>query len=186
MRSFFLACTLACIAVGAEPAAGPPETVPSLDLSRYEGRWYEVVRKPNRFQKACDRDVLVQYTRRPDGRIGVFNQCTEADGDLRSVTGVARRPEPEQDPAKLEVRFAPAFLSFLPMVWADYWVIDLDPEYRWAVVGGPEHEYLWVLSRTPDLPKETLDAILERARAQGYNVSDLVRTRHTQPFGGTT
>ena len=164
--------------VSTAPAQDGPETVSALDLARYEGRWYEVVRKPNRFQKACASDVLVQYTRRSDGRIDVFNQCSEEDGAIRSVTGVARIPEPESHPARLEVRFAPAFLSFLPMVWADYWVIDLDPDYRWAVVGGPDREYLWVLSRTPSMPRETLDGIVQRAQSQGYDVSNLVRGRH--------
>jgi apolipoprotein D and lipocalin family protein len=177
-----LLVAVAGAALGAEPSAAPLETVADLDLARYEGRWYEVVRKPNRFQKACAGDVLVQYTRRPDGRIEVFNQCSEADGDIRSVTGVARRPDPDGYPARLEVRFAPAFLSFIPAVWADYWVIDLDPGYRWAAVGEPDRKYFWVLSRTPGLPADTLDSILERAKLQGYDLSDLVRTRHGQPL----
>jgi len=179
LRSVFVALVAVGATLGAESDLAPPKTVPDLDLARYEGRWYEVARKPNRFQKACASDVLVQYTRLADGRIEVFNQCSEADGDLRSVTGVARRPAPEEHPARLEVRFAPAFLSFLPMVWADYWVIDLDPEYRWAVVGGPERKYFWVLSRTPDLPTEVLNGILERAKGQGYELSDLLRSKHS-------
>jgi apolipoprotein D and lipocalin family protein len=122
--------------------------------------------------------VLVQYTRKPDGRMDVYNQCSEQDGDIRSVTGVARRPDPEQAPAKLEVRFAPAWLSFLPAVWADYWVIDLDPQYRWAVVGEPDRKYFWVLARTPNLEDAVLEGILERARGKGYDLSDLIRTQH--------
>ena len=169
------------LAFAAALSAQTLHTVDKLDLERYQGRWYEVARKPNRFQKACNSDVLVQYGLRPDGNLDVYNQCSESDGDLRSVTGLGRLPDPAAAPAKLEVRFAPAFLSFLPMVWADYWVIDLDPDYRWAVVGGPDRKYLWVLSRTPTLPRATLDGILERAKAQGYDLSDLVLTRHTQP-----
>ena len=179
MIRFAIGLLAVSAAFGAEPSSAPPRTVDALDLERYQGRWYEVARKPNRFQKACASDVLVQYTGLPDGRVQVFNQCSEADGDVRSVTGVARRPEPRQHPARLEVRFAPAWLSFLPMVWADYWVLDLDPEYRWAVVGGPGRKYLWVLSRTPELGEETLEGILKRVGEQGYDLSDLVRTRHT-------
>ncbi len=162
-------------AFAAEPADAPLTTVPALDLQRYQGRWYEIARKPNRFQKACARDVLVQYTLRDDARVDVFNQCTEDDGDLRSVTGVARIPD-SASPAKLEVRFAPAFLSFLPMVWGDYWVIDLDPDYRWAVIGEPEREYFWVLSRAPSLAPAVMEGILQRAKAKGYDLADIART----------
>lgn len=182
MIRFALGLLAVSAAFGAEPSSEPLQTVEHLDLERYQGRWYEVARKPNRFQKACASDVLVQYTGLPDGRIQVFNQCSEADGDVRSVTGVARRPDAAERPAQLEVRFAPAWLSFLPMVWADYWVLDLDPDYRWAVVGGPERKYLWVLSRTPSLPEGTLEEILERAAGQGYDLADLVRTRHRGPL----
>ncbi len=182
-RIAFCSLVLTACALGAEPAAPALQTVAELDLARYEGRWYEIARKPNRFQEACARDVLVQYTRRVDGRLDVFNQCSEQDGDVRSVNGIARIPAPEQAPGRLEVRFAPAFLSFLPMVWADYWVLELDPSYRWAVVGGPGLRYLWVLSRTPSLPRGTLDGILTRVREQGYDTSDLVVTLHGDALG---
>ena len=180
-RLAFLLIAGAWVGSAAEPTAPALETVPSLDLRRYQGRWYEIARKPNRFQAACAGDVIVQYGLREDGRVDVFNQCSEADGDLRSASGVARIPEPAQHPARLEVRFAPAFLGFLPMVWGDYWVIDLDADYRWAVVGEPERAYFWVLSRTPSLSEETLQGILGRARDQGYDLVDLLRTKHAAP-----
>ena len=125
----------------AEPARPPLRTVDSLDLSRYEGRWYEVARLPNKFQDACAGNVQVRYTLLENGRVSVFNQCSEADGDLRSVQGVARKATADGPPSRLQVRFAPAWLSFLPMVWADYYVIDLAPDYGWAVVGQPSREY---------------------------------------------
>ena len=175
-----LALLLSLGVSGAAAELGGPalETASELDLSRYQGRWYEIARKPNRFQKACAGDVMVQYGLPDDGRLDVYNQCSEEDGDLRSVSGEGRIAE-GVDASKLEVRFAPAFLSFLPFVWADYWVIDLDPDYRWAVVGEPGREYFWVLSRTPSLPEDALQGILDRARAQGYDLSDLIRTQHS-------
>ena len=79
----------------------------------------------------------------------------------------------------LEVRFAPAWLGWLPMVWGDYWVIDLDPEYRWALVGAPDADYLWILSREPQLEEAVVERLLERADARGYPVEDVIRTRQT-------
>ena len=60
------------------------------------------------------------------------------------------------------------------MVWADYWVVELDPEYRWAVVGGPSRKYLWILSRTPTMDRTQYDAIRARAAQRGYPVEKLV------------
>lgn len=171
----------ACLGtVLAAVATAPLETVPAVDLDRYQGRWYEIARKPNRFQKACAGAVMATYTLRPDARIDVLNECTEADGDTRAADGVARLPD-KDDATRLEVRFAPAFLSFLSAVWGDYWVIDLDPEYRWAVIGEPKRKYFWVLARIPKIEEQTLKGILERAEAQGYDLSDLLRTRQGEP-----
>lgn len=185
-RALALPALLALAALAlraAEPGAVSP--VPQLDLDRYAGRWYEIARKPNRFQNACAGEVTATYTRRADGRIDVFNQCNEAGGRTRAASAVGRRPDAAGAPAKLEVRFAPAFLSFLPIVWADYWVIDLDPAYRWAAVGGPDRKYFWILSRTPTLDEGVVAEITRRATAMGYDLSDLTRTRQTR-FAGVT
>jgi apolipoprotein D and lipocalin family protein len=149
-------------------------TVASVDLDRYVGQWYEVARFPNRFQDDCLGDVRATYTRRPDGRIDVVNECREADG-TNVARGIARVAD-ERTRAKLKVRFAPAFLSFLPMVWGDYWIIGRADDYSWATVGSPDRKYLWILSRTPQLADTAYAEAVGRATANGFDTSRLVRT----------
>jgi apolipoprotein D and lipocalin family protein len=86
---------------------------------------------------------------------------------------VARRPDAYAR-AKLQVRFAPAWLSWVPLVWADYWVIALDDDYRWAMVGQPGRKYLWILSREPSLDRKTFDELKAKATSMGYDLSPLI------------
>lgn len=159
--------------MAAAPAAGVPnQPVAQLDLQRYSGRWHEIAHLPMFFQRKCADNITATYSALPDGTIGVTNACRTAKGETQQSDGVARRV-PGQ-PGALKVRFAPGWLSWLPMVWADYWVIDLDPDYRWAVVGGPSRKYLWILSRSPTLSAEQFQAIRATAAAKGYPVRDLV------------
>jgi apolipoprotein D and lipocalin family protein len=116
---------------------------------------------------------------RDDGRVDVVNRCRRADGSQDVAEGVARQPGGPGSP-KLEVRFAPAIVSFLPMVWGDYWVIDLDPDYRLAAVSEPKREYLWILSRTPKVDPAAYDALLGRLRAQGLDMKRLEPTRQAE------
>jgi apolipoprotein D and lipocalin family protein len=166
--------TINSIPAGADASASM-KTVAAVDIDRYAGRWYEISRLPNRFQKGCSGNVTAEYVLRGDGRIDVVNRCSATDGEEKRAEGVARIVD-ETNRAKLKVRFAPAFLSFLPMVWGDYWIIDLAPDYSYAVVGEPARKYLWVLAREPTLEDETYRGILERIEAQGYDPNDLVRT----------
>lgn len=162
---------------GATAHAAEPQTVAQVDLGRYAGRWYEIGRFPNPFQSDCASDVTATYQARPDGRIDVVNRCRRTTGELDEAVGVAR-VEDETSRAKLKVRFAPAFLSFLPFVWGDYWVLGLGSDYDWAVVGTPDRQNLWVLARSPQLADEAYAAALALARAQGFDVARLVRTEH--------
>ena len=150
-------------------------TIPALDLPRYLGTWYEIAKFPNRFQRKCAGFTTATYTALPDGRVQVENRCKLADGSVDSVVGVARQVGPSTSP-RLKVRFAPALLSFLPMVWGDYWVIDLDRDYGLAAVSEPGREYLWILSRTPTVSKPAYDALVARLSGQGLDVRKLVRT----------
>ena len=109
-----------------------------------------------------------------DGRIDVVNRCRTADGQTEA-RGIARLVD-EQTHAKLEVRFAPAWLSWLPAVWGDYWVIGLASDYSWAVVGDPDRNYLWILARTPQLNDESLAAARAAARDSGFDLGRLVQT----------
>ena len=111
-----------------------------------------------------------------DGRIGVVNRCLREDGRPIEARGEARRADADGPASRLEVRFAPRWLSLLPFVWGDYWVIALDPEYRWAVVGAPSRQNLWILSRTPQLDDATWARILEQVVEQGYDPAGLTRT----------
>lgn len=149
----------------------PNAPVPALDLTRYSGEWHEIARFEQWFQRKCERDVSATYTLHPDGTIGVLNRCRTRDGTLAEAEGVARQAGA---PGALEVSFAPAWLAWLPWVWGDYWIIDLDPDYRWALVGGPSRDYLWILSRSPTLDAATMSAMVESARARGYDVARLI------------
>lgn len=151
------------------------KTVPGVDLNRYVGKWYEIARFPNRFQKSCTGNVTAQYNKRSDGEIDVINRCKEADGKMSEAIGRGRVDDALTN-AKLKVRFAPEWLDWLSFVWADYWIIDLDAEYTAVAVGGPSREYLWILSRTPAMPAAAYDAMVDRVTAQGFDTAKLVKT----------
>lgn len=153
-------------------AAEPVRSVPELDISRYAGNWHEIAHLPVFFQRKCVGDITAAYTLREDKLIGVTNACKVEDGGRDIAQGVARPVQGH--PGRLEVRFAPDWLSWLPMVWADYWVIDLDPGYEWAVVGSPNRKYLWILSRTPTMDKALFEQIKARAEKMGYDLKPLV------------
>lgn len=155
------------------------EVVPTVDLNRYAGTWYEVARLPNRFQKQCISDVTATYTLLEDGEIRVVNRCRKENGEIDEAEGRAKRANDDGPNTKLKVRFAPAILSFLPFVWGDYWIIDLASDYSYAVVGEPDRKYLWVLSRTPTMDETTLKNVLDRIGKQGYDLTGLVRTIQT-------
>ena len=148
------------------------QPVARLDLQRYAGQWHEIAHLPMFFQRNCADNVTATYSTQADGTVGVSNACRTTGGEVQKSDGVARRV-PGQ-PGALKVRFAPGWLSWLPMVWADYWVIDLDPDYRWAVVGGPSRKYLWILSRSPTMSRGQFQSISANARAKGYPVTKLV------------
>lgn len=155
------------------------QVVPAVDLNRYAGTWYEIARLPNRFQKQCTGDVMATYTLLEDGDIRVVNRCRKENGEFDEAEGRARRASADGPDTKLKVRFAPAILSFLPFVWGDYWIIDLAPDYSYAVVGEPDRKYLWVLSRTRTMDETTFLAVLDRIKKQGYDLTDLLRTTQT-------
>jgi apolipoprotein D and lipocalin family protein len=152
--------------------------VPSVDLARYAGLWYEVARLPNRFEEKCVGDVTAEYTPDGAGRLKVVNSCRKSDGRITRAEGVARLADKKRENSRLKVRFAPGFLSFLPFVWGDYQIIELAPDYSHAVVGDPSRKYLWILSRTPQMDEGTYMRLTESARSQGFDVSRLVLTRH--------
>jgi apolipoprotein D and lipocalin family protein len=163
------AVAVACgpVPVAAQEAdAAPLQPVPKVDLARYAGTWYEIALYPNMFQRRCAADTQANYAPLPEGQIEVRNRCSEADGKTAEVVGRARTVNASG--SMLKVRFAPAWLSWLPFVWADYWVIQLADDYRYAVVGEPDREYLWVLSRTPVMGDADKAVIWKQLIEQGY------------------
>jgi len=176
-RTFLVICTL--FLAGKKSNAQELSVVDSVDLQRYAGKRYEIARLPNRFQEECVGNVTATYSILRNGEIKVVNRCLKTDGDTSEAEGIARRAGDDEPNIKLKVRFAPAFLSFLPMVWGDYWIIDLAPDYSYAVVGEPNREYLWVLARTPRLEENLFQEILGRVRKQGYDLKTLIRTKQS-------
>ena len=155
----------------------PLRVEPTVDLSRYEGLWYEIARLPNRFQEKCAGDVTARYARLGADRLKVVNRCRKKDGRMTEADGVARLADKMGANSRLKVRFAPAFLSFLPFVWGNYQIIELAPDYSYALVGEPGRKYLWVLSRTPQMEEGTYQKLTETAASQGFDVSRLMRTK---------
>lgn len=139
-----------------------------VDLKRYAGRWYEIAKYPNKFQRNCKANTAANYTIKNNWKIEVVNECLEADGSTNRAVGEAKVPN-KSETGKLKVRFAPGWLSWLPWVWGDYWVIELDADYQYSVIGDPDREYFWILSREPKMDEATYQGILERARAKGFD-----------------
>lgn len=165
-----LALAVAACAHTVGPELGPLQTVPSVDLARYLGTWYEIARYPHRFQTGCVASTA-RYSGAPDGRIRVENECREAavDGPVRRITGVAYVARDEPSNAKLEVEF------FWPFRGA-YWIIELDPDYRYAVVGHPSRAYVWILSRRPTMDEALYQDLLRRVAGHGYDPTRIERT----------
>ncbi len=197
--AFCVGSVLALVALGATrtaralPLAGPADGAPLMraplqpvapvDFKRYAGLWYEQARLPNRFEKGCAVEVTAEYTPQPDGTLKVHNRCVQTNGQIDEVTGSARVvTTPDQPGAgRLKVRFAPQWLSWLPMVWGDYWILKLDRDYQVVLVGSPDRDYLWVLSRQPQLDPAKLTAELDYARTLGFDVAKVVPTREATP-----
>lgn len=149
--------------------APPLQTVESVDLERYLGRWYEIARFPNTFEENCE-GVTADYGRRDDGLISVTNTCYEGSpgGEKKVAEGRARVVD-ETTNAKLKV-------SFFGPFWGDYWIIGLADDYSLALVGEPEGRYLWILSRTPEISDEVREQALSELQAMGYDTDKLYFT----------
>ena len=124
------------------------------------------------FQKQCVSDTRAQYNAQPDGTVQVFNRCRQANGEMTQAVGVARQIGEKNSPT-LQVRFAPAWLSFISAVWGDYWVIDIDPAYQLVAVSEPKREYLWILSRVSKADPAAYEALLGRLTRMGFDLNRL-------------
>ena len=163
--------------VATAAAAEPLEVVPSVDLQRYLGTWYEIATIPQRFQKGCV-GVTAEYSLRKNGDIQVVNTCLQQtlDGEVRRARGRARVVDKTTN-AKLKVTF------FWPF-WGAYWIIGLDADYQWAIVGHPSRTYLWILGRSPQMDEALYGEILDFIAAKGYDLSKIQKT--LQPITADT
>lgn len=171
----FLMICLGSVQASAQQADQTVKTIATLDVPRYLGTWYEIAKFPNWFQKKCVSNTKAVYTAKADSNLRVLNSCKTAGGETSEAEGLARQIGGKDSP-KLEVRFAPEWLSFLPMVWGDYWVIDLDAQYQVAAVSDPRREYLWVLSRTPQIDPKVYADLLQRLKQQQFDIQKLELT----------
>lgn len=151
-----------------------PSTVSHVDLNKYIGTWYEISKIPNSFQKNCAGYTTATYSLNDDGSIKVLNKCKEEDGSYNDASGKARVVDKKTN-AKLQVSFVSIFGWNL--FWGDYWIIGLDDNYKWAVIGHPKRKYGWILSRTTSLDNDTMNKINELLKKQGYNPDDFIKTK---------
>ncbi len=167
LAAILLATTVLITGCATRPA---PTTVASVDLQKYSGKWYEVARMPNWFQRQCASGTTAEYSPLPDGKIRVVNSCVRKDGTPSSITGTAT-PVPGSNNAKLKVSFFGPFVG-------DYWVLGLDEKnYQWALVGHPSRKYLWFLSRKPTMNPTQYEALVGLAVSQGYDPNDIVASK---------
>ncbi len=170
MKHVFLILVLGILGLASASAQQKPlEVVDHVDLERYLGTWYEIATIPQRFQKGCV-GVTATYSLRPDGTIRVINRCRKEtlDGPLRDIEGKAWVVDKKTN-AKLQVQF------FWPFSGA-YWIIELDADYKWAVVGHPNRNYLWILCRTPRMDPALYDDLINRIGNKGYDISKIKPT----------
>jgi apolipoprotein D and lipocalin family protein len=154
----------------------------NVDLTRYQGRWYEIASMPSRFQPSTGSNSRATYALKEDQTIDVLNE-TWLDGKRSYIHGTAWKVDPASPDAKLKVRFVvPPFLPIFP-VTGDYWVMKLDENYQWALVGQPSRKFLWVLSRTPELSEDLYKELLDHATNEGYDVSKLQKTAQLPGVG---
>lgn len=145
------------------------ETVKKVDIQRYMGKWYEIASFPQRFQKGCT-CTTAEYELMKNGKVKVLNSCyLEEKEKMKTAEGKAWVTD-ETTNAKLKVQF------FWPFS-GKYWIIDLADDYSYAVVGHPNRDYLWILSRSPQMPEQTYKAIVDRVAAKGFDTSKLQKTK---------
>lgn len=147
----------------------PLDTVDAVDLERYAGKWYEIMRLPNSFQDDCWNSTA-EYEIIDSETIRVINRCREDSvrGEHNSVNGKAWVVEGSNN-SKLKVSF------FWPFK-GDYWIIELDEDYQWVAVGAPSREYLWIMARQPRWDAVPLEDLKTRLAAKGFDVTKLIST----------
>ena len=152
-------------------------SVTDLDLERYLGLWFELGRLPLRYEDDSATNVTAEYSLNDDGTVRIDNRCLDEVGEPTQAVGQGT-PDPEH-PGRLEVTFLPEGLRWIPFTKADYWVLKVDPDYRYALVGTPDHRYLWLLGRSPMVDGAVESHYLAVAAEQGYELDDWIRPVQT-------
>ncbi|WP_347157299.1 lipocalin family protein [Pontibacter chitinilyticus] len=147
----------------------PLDAAVEVDLDRYQGRWYEIAKLPQRFEKGCH-CVYAEYTKNPKGYVEVLNSCRKggSTGKVKEIRGKGFPVEGSNN-SKLKVQF------FWPFK-GDYWILELDPEYQHALVGSPDRESLWILSRKPTLSRGIFERLVQLAAELNFPVEQLTMT----------
>ena len=153
----------------------PLDTAPNVDLSQFQGKWYEIAHLPRPTQKDCS-DTTATYTMQGNGQLAFVHECTLADGTYHGATALAKATD-AHDPSKMQVDFGG--------VMGDYWILEVAPDYRYAVVGHPSRDYLWILSRSPNMDSKDLQSVVDHAHSNDFDTSKLEYTKHTADPVGT-
>lgn len=178
MKSVILVITM-IIGAFANASSGYPqlETVDKVDLQRYLGKWFEIARFDQKFQKNCTA-VTAEYKLRKNGTIKVINKCRKfnPNGKLKVAIGRARVTDKNSN-AKLRVQFFLRFLN-IGFLSGNYWILDLGEDYDYALIGDPSRKYLWILSRTKEMDERTYLGLVQKAETLGFDTSKLLKTVH--------
>jgi apolipoprotein D and lipocalin family protein len=150
----------------------PPPTVKYVELGRYLGKWYEIARLPMFAQKHCTHSTA-EYSLNNVGDLRVENRCTKIEGSKsrESKKTATAWVVDEESNSKIKVRF----IWWLPYIAdGDYWILKLDDDYQISLVGTPNRKYLWLLARSPELPKKKIDEWISYAQTLGYKTENLI------------
>ncbi|WP_166869277.1 MULTISPECIES: lipocalin family protein [unclassified Salinibacterium] len=143
-----------------------------LDVDRYLGQWFEIGRLPLKWEPKGARDITAQYSANDDGTIRIDNRCIDDKGE--PTQSVGRAKQTGEKTSELTVTFLPEFLRWIPFTEGDYWVLRIDDDYAYSLVGTPDRKNLWLLSRTPQAEATVIDSYLETARSMGFDLADWI------------
>lgn len=168
-------CLFLCLLATTSWAAFTPTTVAKVDLNRYMGKWYEVAKIPNTFQKTCVQDITATYSLLANNYIKGLNTCRKANGQVFNLEVKGRIQDPSH--AKLVFKVASSWLRWVPMLEADYWIVDLANDYSHAAVATADGKYLWILARQPQLAEPVYQQVLQRAAKLGFAIDKVVKNK---------
>ncbi|MDE2609227.1 MAG: lipocalin family protein [Burkholderiales bacterium] len=167
----------------AGPASAPASAavmsvhpVDAVDMARLQGKWYEIARYPNFFERRCARSITDDLKLLPSGQMHIISLCKKSDGSSDSTSGVARPAAATPNVARFEASFAPPWLNWVPWLWNDFWVVALDSDYHYVAIADPSRDHLWILSRTAQLDDDSYHQVVAQLRAQNFDIDKLVLT----------